>query len=100
MTNPDLRAEIEAVYEQTQRSIDEYRRHPFGDRRLGDKPERRGHAGEGCRVTVWHEHRAKPRAIKVLAGFYNTEHRCGEPVVSGGLCARHAADKVRLGGAS
>lgn len=49
-----------------------------------------------CPVTVWDSIAPSPRPKAP------TMHArpCGQPVVDGGLCAKHAADKVRLGGAS
>lgn len=43
----------------------------------------------GCPVTVWPPSAAETRT--------HDPRRCGEPVVARGLCAKHLADRRRLG---
>jgi hypothetical protein len=45
-----------------------------------------------CPITVW-------RAKTMRGQQHGLSSPCGEPVERFGLCAKHAADKVRLGGA-
>lgn len=49
--------------------------------------------GPTCPVTVWDRH---------ATGFHFgvSVRPCGNPAISHGLCARHEADRVRLGGAA
>lgn len=44
-----------------------------------------------CRVLVWNPHLAYRQ-------FRASTHRCNLPTVRRGLCERHYADRVRLGG--
>ena len=48
----------------------------------------------GCHVTVWRH--VKPRNNGNRGVITGMGVPCGEPVVSDGLCAKHAADKARL----
>jgi hypothetical protein len=85
---PGLAAWNDAI----QRSMDEYAAHPFYDRRFGhNQYHRKSRVLIGCPVTVYRTYLGRD------GRFYDMGSYCNEG--DGGLCAKHAADKVRLGGA-
>lgn len=46
----------------------------------------------GCKVRMWQTILSVAREVQ--------SYRCGDPVVAHGLCEKHYADRLRLGGAA
>lgn len=65
-----------------------YQRQRYRDLAPLREEKRRRFLAATCRITVWSNN------------IDAKERRCNEPINMGGLCAKHAADKVRLGGAA